>query len=168
MRNFLTLIFIALLLFLIAELGFYLYLLKTDKNQKSITQNNRLIKTNQTKQYRLEKIEGKINLWQDIPDSVDKYLILSNNNNIYKARVIFDKEAATSPAKIATGLGRKRKDSDEFDILGPIANYSFDEIKRLGENKPVIIKPVYLEPKAVNYLKDENNIMIANWFIYSD
>jgi len=163
MKRLLTIIFAILFLVLLAELGFYFYLAKNTKNQKPIIRNN------QSKQKRLEKIEGRISLWQDIPGSVDKYLTLTDANKIsYKVRVIFDKEAATSPAKIATGLGRKRKDGKDFDILGPIAQYNFEEIKRLGADKPIIIRPAYLNPQTVDYLKDENNIMIANWFIYPD
>jgi hypothetical protein len=48
MRNFLTLIFIALLLFLIAELGFYLYLTKTQKPANTINKSDKSYSSNQS------------------------------------------------------------------------------------------------------------------------
>jgi LAS superfamily LD-carboxypeptidase LdcB len=48
MRNFLTLIFIALLLFLIAELGFYLYLTKTQKPANTTNKSDKSYSSNQS------------------------------------------------------------------------------------------------------------------------
>jgi LAS superfamily LD-carboxypeptidase LdcB len=48
MRNFLTLIFTALLLFLIAELGFYLYLTKTQKPANTTNKSDKSYSSNQS------------------------------------------------------------------------------------------------------------------------
>lgn len=112
--------------------------------------------------------------WEDIPGSEDKTIIiydLDSKQPLVRARVFFDKESVMSETERATGLAfeniaKIRAGESGFQGLKPAGYYGYDTVVGLvAIGDIVVVKPWYEGKSDTDYVKDENQNMLAQWLV---